>query len=79
MKRAGDEVVQLCISHLDSSVKRPIKELRGFQRITLQQGGTKAVRMPLKCNELPSWDSAAHRFVVEPGKINVMVDAPAQT
>jgi beta-glucosidase len=37
-KRAGDEVVQLYVKHLDSAVERPIKELRGFQRITLQPG-----------------------------------------
>jgi beta-glucosidase len=72
-KRAGDEVVQLYVKHLDSAVERPIKELRGFERIALQPGETKTVRMPLKGSELTYWDAAAHSFVVEPGKVNIMV------
>ena len=40
-KRAGDEVVQMYVKHLESAVERPIKELRGFQRITLQPGEKK--------------------------------------
>jgi beta-glucosidase len=71
--RAGDEVVQMYVKHLDSAVERPIKELRGFERITLQPGETKTVRMPLKGSELTYWDAAAHSFVVEPGKTNIML------
>ena len=72
-KRGGDEVVQMYVRHLDSAVERPIKELRGFERITLQPGETKTVRMPLKGSELTYWDAAAHSFVVEPGKANIML------
>jgi beta-glucosidase len=61
------------VKHLDSAVERPIKELRGFERITLQPGETKTVRMPLKGSELAYWDAAAHSFVVEPGKTNIML------
>lgn len=74
-KRAGDEVVQMYVKHLESAVERPIKELRGFQRITLQPGETKTVRMPLKGSELTYWDAAAHSFVVEPGKLGIMLGA----
>ena len=72
-KRTGDEVVQMYVKHLNSAVERPIKELRGFLRITLQPGETKTVRMPLRGNELTYWDAATHSFVVEPGKATIMV------
>ena len=72
-KRTGDEVVQMYVKHLDSAVERPIRELRGFLRITLQPGETKTVRMPLRGNELTYWDAATHSFVVEPGKAAIMV------
>ena len=71
--RAGDEVVQMYVKHVESAVERPIQELRGFQRITLQPGETKTVRMPLKGSDLTYWDAAAHSFVVEPGKTNIML------
>src|ERR1039458_4555412 len=72
-KRTGDEVVQMYVKHLNSAVERPIKELRGFLRITLQPGETKTVRMPLRGNELTYWDAATHSFVVEPRKAAIMV------
>jgi beta-glucosidase len=72
-KRAGDEVAQMYVKHLDSGVERPVKELRGFERIRLQPGETKTVRMPLKGGELTYWDTATQSFVVEPGKINIML------
>ena len=71
--RAGDEVVQMYVKHLDSAVERPIKELRGFERITFQPGETKTVRMPLKGSDLGYWDAAVHSFVVEPGKTKIML------
>jgi len=72
-KRAGDEVVQMYVKHLESAVERPIKELRGFERIGLQPNETRTVRLPLKGNELTYWDAAKHSFVVEPGKVSIMV------
>jgi beta-glucosidase len=71
--RAGDEVVEMYVKHLDSAVERPLKELRGFERINLLPGETKTVRLPLKGNELTYWDAGKHSFVVEPGKLSVML------
>ena len=71
--RAGDEVVQLYVKHVHSAVERPIKELRGFERVTLQPNETKTVRLPLKAGELTYWDAGKHSFVVEPGSIGIMV------
>jgi beta-glucosidase len=71
--RAGDEVVQLYVKHLDSPVQRPLKELRGFQRITLQPNETRTVQFALKATDLTYWNAAQHAFVVEPGHVNIML------
>ena len=73
--RAGDEVVQLYVKHLNSAVERPIKELRGFERITLRPNETRTVRLPLKGTDLAYWDVGKQSFVVEPGRIGIMVGA----
>ncbi|HWZ82331.1 MAG TPA: glycoside hydrolase family 3 N-terminal domain-containing protein [Terriglobales bacterium] len=71
-KLRGDEVVQLYIRDEVSSVTRPIKELRGFRRITLDPGQTKTVEMTLGFDQLSFLDRDMHR-VVEPGTFKVMV------
>ncbi|HYV74668.1 MAG TPA: glycoside hydrolase family 3 N-terminal domain-containing protein [Candidatus Binatia bacterium] len=71
-KRAGDEVVQMYIRDEVSSVTRPVKELRGFERITLKPGETKSVTFKLGPQELQFYNRQMKR-VVEPGKIRVMV------
>ncbi|HEY0758077.1 MAG TPA: glycoside hydrolase family 3 C-terminal domain-containing protein [Acidisarcina sp.] len=70
---AGDEVVQLYVSHLGSKVARPLKELKGFSRISLQPGESKVVVMQLKASSLGYWDDATHSFVVEPESVHLMV------
>jgi beta-glucosidase len=70
---SGDEVVQMYVKHLDSKVQRPIKELKGFKRITLLSDETKTVQIPLKAESLAYWDVDKHGFVVEKGKIKIMV------
>jgi beta-glucosidase len=71
--RAGDEVVQLYVKHESSKVERPIKELRGFERVTLQPGETKTVQMKLRAESLAYWDETADRFVVEDGPVGLMI------
>jgi beta-glucosidase len=73
--RPGDEVVQMYIRHLNSSVDRPNKELRGFERIRIEPGETRTVRMLLKGTDLCYWDAAKHSFVAEPGKLSIVVGA----
>lgn len=68
----GDEVVQLYIRDEVSSVTRPIKELRGFRRITLDPGEIKPVEFLLGPDEL-SFLNRDMRRVVEPGTFDVMV------
>ncbi|MGC1490930.1 MAG: glycoside hydrolase family 3 N-terminal domain-containing protein [Candidatus Acidiferrum sp.] len=68
----GDEVVQLYIRDEVSSVTRPVKEMRGFQRISLDPGQTKTVEFALGFKELSFLNRDMHR-VVEPGTFKIMV------
>jgi beta-glucosidase len=66
-------VVQLYVKRLNSAVARPIKELRGFERITLRPNETRTVRLPLKGTDLTYWDAGKRSFVVEPGRVSIML------
>jgi beta-glucosidase len=70
--RAGDEVVQLYIRDQVSSVTRPVAELRGFERVTLQPGESKPVTFALGPDELSLIDRRMQR-VVEPGRFEIMI------
>lgn len=68
--RAGDEVVQLYVRDDVASVARPVKELKGFRRITLQPGEARTVMFTLTPNDLAFYDRTMRR-VVEPGTFTV--------
>jgi beta-glucosidase len=76
-KRAGDEVVQLYIRDTSASVTRPVKELKGFHRVTLQPGEKKRVEFALTAEQLGFWNRQM-RFTVEPGEFKVMVGANSE-
>jgi beta-glucosidase len=71
-RRAGDEVVQLYIRDLVATMTRPVKELKGFQRLSLQPGEKKKVEFVLGPEHLGFWNREM-RYVVEPGEFRVMV------
>jgi beta-glucosidase len=72
-QRAGDEVAQLYVHDVVSEiVTRPVKELKGFRRITLQPGETQTVEFTLTTDELSFLNEKMQR-VVEPGMFEVMV------
>src|SRR3984893_3281759 len=71
-KVTGSDVVQLYIRDEVSSVTRPIKELRGFRRISLDPGKTETVTFSLGPDELSFLNREMHR-VVEPGSFKIMV------
>ncbi|HEY8203586.1 MAG TPA: glycoside hydrolase family 3 C-terminal domain-containing protein [Pyrinomonadaceae bacterium] len=73
--RAGEEVVQMYIKHLNSSVARPPLELKGFVRIAVPVGQKKTVTMRLPAERLAYWDTKAHAFRVEPDRIQIMIEA----
>jgi beta-glucosidase len=72
-KRAGEEVVQLYVKHLNSAVERPIRELRGFKRVALQPGERKTVELVLLAKSLAYWDESKRAFVVEAGTVELQV------
>jgi len=71
--RAGDEVVQLYVKHLKSKVDRPIKELKGFKRVTLNPGEVQTVSIKLPASSLAYWDVAKKSFIVEKELVQLMV------
>ncbi|GAA0844529.1 glycoside hydrolase family 3 C-terminal domain-containing protein [Streptosporangium amethystogenes subsp. fukuiense] len=71
--RAGDEVVQLYTHQHASRVEQPVKQLRGFQRVSLAPGESKTVRFSLKTADLALWDVTRGRFAVEPSTHDVLV------
>lgn len=71
-QRAGDEVVQLYIRDLFASVTRPVRELKGFQRLSLQAGEKRRVEFTLAPEQLGFYNREM-RFVVEPGAFKIMV------
>ena len=76
-KRAGEEVVQLYVRDVVASLTRPTKELKGFEKITLEAGETKTVEFNLTDQELGFYDNEG-KFKVESGKFEVMVGTSSQ-
>lgn len=68
----ADEVVQLYIRDLAASISRPVKELKGFERITLKAGESRDVTFNINVDMLKFYDSDL-RHVAEPGDFEVMV------
>jgi beta-glucosidase len=72
-KRAGDEVVQLYVRDVDASVRRPKKQLVGFERISLRSGDIRTVSFTISPERLGFWDQKRKAWLVEPGAFDVMV------
>ena len=64
--RAGDAVVQLYIHQRAGSASRPVRQLKGFQRIVLEPGAKQTVHFKLSPDELQFWSPALKKWVVEP-------------
>jgi beta-glucosidase len=73
-ERTGTEVVQLYVRDLVGSVTRPVKELKGFQRIELASGAKRTVTFTLKADDL-AFFTAGERWEAEPGEFVVSVGA----
>ncbi len=71
-KMDGEEVVQLYIRDLTASIVRPVKELKGFQKINLKAGETKSLEFTLSAKDLSFFD-ANGKTLLEAGKFNVFV------
>jgi beta-glucosidase len=71
-KRAGTEVVQLYVRDLVGSVTRPVRELKGFQKVDLAPGQSREVSFALKAADLAFY-TAAGKWEAEPGDFRVFV------
>lgn len=73
--RDGEEVVQLYASYPDSKVERPAKQLRAFSRVPISAGEVKEVVFDIPKEDFAYWDEAQNKFVIEPGKVQLLIGA----
>jgi beta-glucosidase len=71
--RAGDEVAQLYISQRYGSASRPVRELKGFQRVSLAAGESRTLRFSLGPHELRYWNAASKDWFIDVTAIDVFV------
>jgi beta-glucosidase len=71
-KLRGEEVVQMYVRDLFSSVTRPVKELKGFQKINLNPGESKTIIFEIH-PELLAFTNIDMKFIVEPGEFEIMI------
>jgi beta-glucosidase len=70
-ERAGDEVAQLYIHQRHGTASRPVRELKGFQRVSLAAGESRTLEFPLGPAELRYWNAAARDWVIDATTIDV--------
>ncbi|NIW48873.1 MAG: hypothetical protein GWN14_11710 [candidate division Zixibacteria bacterium] len=75
--RSGDEVIQLYVRDEVGSVTRPVKQLRGFQRVSLSPGERKLITFSITAEDLAFYDLNMNK-VVEPGTFRVFVGTSSQ-
>ena len=73
----GDQVLQLYTHQRSGSASRPVRELKAFQRITLNPGETKPVTLTLNTNDLSFWSPQTHLRAIEPGIFDLWVGTDA--
>jgi beta-glucosidase len=73
--RDGEEVVQLYVRFPNSKVERPLKQLSGFERVSIPRGQTRTVSIPLKASSLAYWDETRNAWSTEKGTVQVFVGA----
>jgi beta-glucosidase len=76
--RAGTEIVQLYIGDPSASLPRPVKELKGFSRVTLTPGQSGIASMEIGEDDLSFYNESAGSWVVEPGDIKLLVGASSR-
>jgi len=77
-KRAGSEVVQLYIHDLHPKIDRPIRELKGFSKVSLQPGETKTVSLTVRPQDLAYFDVSGHQWKADAGEYEVDLGASAR-
>ena len=75
--RAGRETVQMYVGDRKSSLSRPVKELKGFEKVTLAPGESATVSFTVDRDDLSFFDPDRHEWVAEPGKFDIYIAAAA--
>ena len=70
---AGAETIQLYVSDLQSSVERPVKELKAFQKVFLLPGETKQVSLTIDCSALSFYNDQTGQWTAEPGEFKALI------
>lgn len=76
--REGAEVAQLYVSDKEAGVPRPVKELKGFQRVVLKPGETKTVNFQLNKRSMAFYDVKKKDWVAEPGEFEILIGSSSQ-
>ncbi len=76
--RAGREVVQLYIQNAKAPEPRPIKELKGFKKVSLEPGESQTVTLTLKVEDFAYWSDAQSGWVTPPGQYGILVGASSE-
>ena len=74
----GAEVVQLYISDPESSVDRPVRELKGFEKVWLKAGEKKTVVFEIDAEDLSYFDGDKHAWVAEPGEFKALFGSSSE-
>ena len=74
----GAEIVQLYINDVKSSIDRPVKELKNFEKVYLKAGETKTVTFEVDAQDLSYFDADRHEWVAEPGKFKVLLGSSSE-
>ncbi|MBF1587173.1 MAG: fibronectin type III-like domain-contianing protein, partial [Prevotella sp.] len=74
----GEEIVQLYVADKVASMVRPVKELKGFQKLFIAKGQTRRVDFVLNVHDLGFYDNQM-RYVIEPGTFEIMVGSDSET
>jgi beta-glucosidase len=69
----GSEVVQLYFGDIECSVERPLKELKRFEKVHLNNGESKLISFEIFQSDLAFWDEQLHDWKTEPGKFNIQL------
>ena len=82
LKNTGDvkgaEIVQLYVKSNSSAVDRPIKELKGFQKVFLNPGESKSLHFQVKLDDLAYWNIDSHNWKVEHGTYDLLIGSSSQ-
>ena len=77
-KVAGSEIAQLYVRDVESSVERPVKELKGFSKIRLNPGETTNVKISLNKNAFMFFDPKTKKWTLEPGEFEIMIGSSSR-